>query len=133
MRYTLTIADDGKFRTVAVDREFVGHVQVSEGWFRWKSKTTGLSGTLTLYEGEGKRILQGRGDDGRVRSPYTPAERALETTSPISKIKDGKLCTRWPKLRQGAETCSTLYKTGEWEVAYFLPDGPGAGVFIDFD
>jgi hypothetical protein len=73
--YTLTISETGRYRAVnAQGREFAGQVQVSEGRFRFKSATTGLSGTMTLYEGEGKRILGTRTDDGRITAEYRAAK-----------------------------------------------------------
>jgi hypothetical protein len=77
-RFTMTIGEDGKYRAVGVDLEFVGQMQVSEGRFRFKSETTGRNGTVTLYEGEGKRILKTITDDGRLTSEYTPAERVVQ-------------------------------------------------------
>jgi hypothetical protein len=83
-RYTMTIAGDGTFRRVGIDREFVGRVQVSEGQFRWNSKTTGRSGTFVLHESDRTRILEMRIDDGSVTGQYTPAHQARDTAAPIS-------------------------------------------------
>ncbi len=73
--YTMTISETGRYRAVnALGREFAGQLEVSEGRFRFKSETTGLSGTMTLYEGEGKRILGTRTDDGRITAEYRAAK-----------------------------------------------------------
>jgi hypothetical protein len=72
-RLTMTIGENGRYRAVnASGREVVGQVQVSEGRFRFKGETTGLSGTMTLYEGEGRRILRTRTDDASITAEYTP-------------------------------------------------------------
>jgi len=49
------------------------------------------------------------------------------------RIKDGRFCTSYSKLRQGAESCFTLFRTGDWEFSYFQQDSPITGVFIDVD
>jgi len=72
---TMTISETGRYRAVnAMGREFVGQVQVSEGRFQFKSETTGLSGTMTLYEGDGTRILRTRTDDGSITAEFRAAK-----------------------------------------------------------
>jgi hypothetical protein len=39
------------------------------------------------------------------------------------RIIGGKFCTKYPKVRNGVETCFTVYKTGENEYKSILPDG----------
>jgi hypothetical protein len=65
--------------------------------------------------------------DGSVRVSGT-----LEDTG-TWRIKDGRFCGRYQKIRQGAEGCFTLYRTGDWEFSYFQSDSPVTGVFIDVD
>jgi hypothetical protein len=72
---TMTINENGTYRAVtAGGSEFVGRVQVEKGLFRFKSETTGLSGIMTLYEGDGRRILRTRTDDGTITSEYSPGK-----------------------------------------------------------
>ncbi len=72
---SMTIREDGRYQgVIAGGRGFAGQVQVSEGRFRFKSETTGQSGTMTLYEGDGKRILRTSTDNGSITSEYTPAK-----------------------------------------------------------
>jgi len=49
------------------------------------------------------------------------------------RIKDGRLCTRWTKIRNGEEACVTVYKTGERARASFLPDGTLSSTSVDID
>jgi hypothetical protein len=72
---TMTISQDGRYQgVIAGSSGFAGQVQVSEGRFRFKSETTGQSGTMTLYEGDGKRILRTSTDNGSITSEYSPAK-----------------------------------------------------------
>jgi hypothetical protein len=76
--FTSTIGDDGAIETLIPaltnpGPRFVGTVRVDSGVYRWKSETTGRTGTYTLHEGEGRRVLIGRADDGRSYSEATPA------------------------------------------------------------
>jgi len=63
---TMTISEDGTYRAVTSGGEFVGQVLVSDGRFRFKSRTTGLDGTMTLYEGDGQRVLKTLTDNGSI-------------------------------------------------------------------
>ena len=61
---TTVITEDGRFETV-VDRpigelgtSFPGTVKIENGRFRYFSSKTGAVGTMTLHEGEGKRVLR---------------------------------------------------------------------------
>jgi hypothetical protein len=66
----MDISPDGRYVTTT-DRPvgqlgtvFTGTVAVQDGKFRYRSDTTGSTGTLVLHEGEGKRVLAGQGDVG---------------------------------------------------------------------
>jgi hypothetical protein len=39
------------------------------------------------------------------------------------RITEGKFCTKYQVIRDGAERCFTIYKTGENEYKSFFPDG----------
>jgi len=65
--------------------------------------------------------------DGSVR-----VSGSIEDTG-TWRIKDGKFCGSYVKIRQGAEGCMTIYRTGDWELSYFHFESPIAGVFIDVD
>ncbi len=75
--YTLTIKEDGSWEATSsvpvggVDR-FEGGMFVRSGKIFWVSRTTGRSGTYTLHEGEGQRVLSGRTDDGSITIRLTP-------------------------------------------------------------
>jgi len=49
------------------------------------------------------------------------------------KIKDGMLCTSFQRIRQGADECRALYRTGDGEYAYFISSPQIIGVFFDLD
>lgn len=44
--------------------DFEGLLRVRDGKIVWLSRTTGRSGTMTLHEAEGRRVLSGQSDDG---------------------------------------------------------------------
>lgn len=76
---TMTIAEDGRYTTV-VDQPigtfgttFPGTVKVENGRFRYLSEKPGNTGTLTLHEGEGKRVLTSRADNGSSAADLVPA------------------------------------------------------------
>jgi hypothetical protein len=76
----LVITEDGRFETV-VDRpignlgtSFPGTVKVENGRFRYVSEKTGAVGTMTLHEGEGKRVLTSSNDNGVSTAQYVPAK-----------------------------------------------------------
>ena len=48
------------------------------------------------------------------------------------RVRGGQLCTNFPISSLG-ERCSTLYATGEWEMAYFPLNSSWAGVLIEID
>jgi hypothetical protein len=53
---------------------FEGTVAVADGKFRWKSITSGRTGTYTLHEGDGKRVLVTSADDGSSVGELRPAK-----------------------------------------------------------
>ena len=66
----MDIAPDGRYVTKTdtpigqLGSVFTGTVTVQDGKFRYRSETTGSTGTLVLHEGGGKRVLAGQGDVG---------------------------------------------------------------------
>jgi hypothetical protein len=77
--YTSTIREDGTTETIVPalsnpGPRFVGRVTVENGKYRWKSETTGRTGTYVLHEGDGRRVLVGRADDGSTITEATPAK-----------------------------------------------------------
>jgi hypothetical protein len=66
----MDISSDGRYVTTTdtpigqLGNVFTGTVAVEDGKFRYRSDTTGSTGTLVLHEGEGKRVLAGQGDTG---------------------------------------------------------------------
>jgi hypothetical protein len=77
--FTSTITPDGRFESIVPalsnpGPRFVGTVKVEGGKYRWTSQTTGRSGTYTLHEGDGKRVLKGEADDGSSSTEAIPAQ-----------------------------------------------------------
>lgn len=77
--FTSTIREDGTTETIIPGAtnpgpRFVGRVTVENGRYRWKSETTGRTGIYTLHEGDGRRVLVGRADDGGSATEATPAK-----------------------------------------------------------
>lgn len=76
---TTTIGDDGKFETIIPGPSnpgprFVGNYGVEAGKFRWKSDTSGRTGTATLHEGDGRRVLVHEVDGGSAFSECVPGK-----------------------------------------------------------
>jgi hypothetical protein len=76
---TQTIKPDGTWESFVPGASspgprYVGTVRVDGGKYRWKSDTTDLTGTLTLHEGDGRRVLMGASDNGNITSEATPAK-----------------------------------------------------------
>src|SRR5687767_15063866 len=79
---TTTINADGGYSSVADGRlaagaallaqTFSGKITLTEGKLRSRSEHAGLMGTWTLHEGDGKRTLVYRSDDGRATADLTP-------------------------------------------------------------
>jgi hypothetical protein len=70
---TTRIAPDGTYAAVVGDRTFTGTLTLANGTLRSRTDATGTTGTWSLHEGDGKRLLVYRGDDGRVSVELTPA------------------------------------------------------------
>jgi hypothetical protein len=75
---TRTIKDDGTWEAIIPELSnpgprFTGTVRVDKGRYVWRSDTTGRTGTFTLHEGDGRRVLVSRADDGSSQSEETPA------------------------------------------------------------
>jgi hypothetical protein len=76
---TLTIREDGTWEAMVLGTSnpgprFVGTVAVLAGQYRWKSEINRVSGTYTLHEGGGERVLVARRDDGQTVGEYRPAK-----------------------------------------------------------
>jgi hypothetical protein len=79
LAFTSTISEDGvaDILVPALSNpgpRFVTRVTVSDGKYRWKSDTTGRTGTYSLHEGEGRRVLVSRADDGSSYAEATPVK-----------------------------------------------------------
>jgi hypothetical protein len=77
--FTSTIREDGTAESVVPELSnpgprFALRVTVEGGKYRWKSETTGRVGTYVLHEGDGRRVLVSRADDGSSYSEATPAK-----------------------------------------------------------
>lgn len=76
---TMTITDDGRFTSVfdqpvgSLGTTFPGTVKVENGLFRYRSEKTGNTGTFTLHEGHGKRVLATRAGNGSSAAELMPA------------------------------------------------------------
>jgi len=71
---TQTINPDGSYTAVVPTGTFTGKIAISDGKLRGKGDQTGNTGTYSLHEGEGKRVLVYKSDDGRLSSELTPAK-----------------------------------------------------------
>ena len=71
---TQTINPDGSYTAVIPAGTFTGKITISDGRLRGKGDQTGNTGTYSLHEGEGKRVLVYKSDDGRLSSELTPAK-----------------------------------------------------------
>jgi hypothetical protein len=76
---TLTIAQDGRYESLvpglgSPGPRFVGTISLEDGKYRWKSETSGASGTYTLHEGDGKRMLVGADDNANHKTEFYPAK-----------------------------------------------------------
>jgi hypothetical protein len=75
----MTIKEDGtwEFLVPALSNpgpQFVGSIAIVDGKYRSKSDTTGRAATVTLHEGDGKRILGYVNDDGSSSGELKPAK-----------------------------------------------------------
>lgn len=71
---TQTISPDGAYSAVLPSGTFTGKIAMSDGKLRGKGDQTGATGTYSLHEGEGKRVLTYKADDGRFSSELTPGK-----------------------------------------------------------
>jgi hypothetical protein len=76
---TMTITPDGRYQTVLdqstpMGSVFPGTVKVEDGKFRYRSDRTGSTGTLTLHEAPGQRVLSVRADNNMATGELTPVE-----------------------------------------------------------
>ena len=70
--YTMTIKEDGSYEGSFQGGTVVGSIRLSKGKILWKSDTSGRTGTYSLHEGEGHRLLVGQSDDGSITARLTP-------------------------------------------------------------
>jgi hypothetical protein len=76
---TSTIREDGTVESIIPaltnpGPRFLLRVAVDGGKYRWKSETTGRTGTYILHEGDGRRVLVSSADDGSSYGELTPAK-----------------------------------------------------------
>jgi hypothetical protein len=71
---TQTINPDGSYSAVLPSGTFTGKITISDGKLRGKSDQSGNTGTYALHDGEGRRVLVYKSDDGRISSELTPAK-----------------------------------------------------------
>ena len=71
---TQTINPDGSYTSILPNGTFTGKITLTDGRLRGVSDQTKNTGTYTLHEGEGRRVLRYQSDDGRIRSELTPAK-----------------------------------------------------------
>ena len=74
--FALTISGDGSWEATAPaipPGNFKGIMRVSGDTVLFRSYTTGRTGTITLHEAEGKRVLVLSTEDGGVRAELTHA------------------------------------------------------------
>lgn len=62
--YTVPISTDGSWRAVSPNGASNGTMRVDNGVIQFTSATTGRTGTYTLYDAGGKRVLRMRGEGG---------------------------------------------------------------------
>jgi hypothetical protein len=71
---TQTINADGTYSAELPSGTFTGKIAISDGKLRGRSDQSGSTGTYSLHEGNGKRVLTYKSDDGRISSELTPAK-----------------------------------------------------------
>jgi hypothetical protein len=67
----LAVRPDGTYEAFTPSR-FTGTVTVADKSFRWRSAETARTGTWTLHEGDGRRVLIMKTDDGAITWNLTP-------------------------------------------------------------
>jgi hypothetical protein len=72
---TMTANEDGSYSVFvpAANTTVTGVMQVTDGKARFRT-ADGATGTTTLYEGEGKRVLKSVRDDASVTTELRPAK-----------------------------------------------------------
>ena len=70
---TQTFNPDGTYSGALPSGPFSGKITVTDGKLRGTSDRTGTTGTYTLHEGEGRRVLRYKSDDGRITAELSPA------------------------------------------------------------
>jgi hypothetical protein len=70
----MTINPDGTFSTVIGSQTFTGRIAVAEGKLPGRGDQTGNTGTWSVHEGDGKRVLVYKADDGRVTAELAPVK-----------------------------------------------------------
>jgi len=70
---TMTIERDGSYTAALGPMTLAGTITLVDGTLRGKGKATDAGATYSLHEGEGKRILFYRADDGLVKARLIPA------------------------------------------------------------
>lgn len=72
---TMAIKEDGSYVATTPEEimQGTGNVWVSDGKIRFDSDPSGIGGTMTLHEGDGKRVLLGLRNDGSTFK-VTPAK-----------------------------------------------------------
>jgi hypothetical protein len=69
---TMTINPDGTYTAVVPSGTFTGKITLTNGKLRSLGDQSKASGTFTLHEGEGRRVLRHGNDDGQAGSELTP-------------------------------------------------------------
>jgi hypothetical protein len=70
---TMSINPDGTYTAVVPSGTFTGKITLTDGKLRSLSDQSKATGTFTLHEGDGKRVLRHKGDDGQTGSELRPA------------------------------------------------------------
>jgi hypothetical protein len=71
---TTVINPDGSYSSVLGSQTFTGKIVLTDGKLRGRGDQTGNTGPWSLHEGDGKRVLVYKADDGRVSIDMTPAK-----------------------------------------------------------
>ena len=70
----MTISEDGKYQTLIPQGTFTGTLRITGGKLEYSSDQTGRTGTISLHENEGRRILKGVSHDGVSSFDLSPAQ-----------------------------------------------------------
>lgn len=71
---TMTVNPGGTYSTVLGGRTFTGKISLEGGKLRGRSNETGNTGTWSLHEGDGRRVLVYNPDRGGGSSRLTPVK-----------------------------------------------------------